>query len=215
MDYGKSFSFVFEDEKWISKFLVGVVISLVPIVNLAGYGYMVQLLKNVRDGLEEPLPEWDDFGKFFVDGLKLMAGYLVYAIPVIVISFALIPVAFAADSGGITENAMIAALICLYCFMFLFVLVPMLLYPALFIQYAKEDQIGDMFKFGDMWALIKSDVANYLIILLMIFFVLGFIASFGILLCFFGIFLTVWWAQLATAHMIGQLAQPKEKTATL
>ena len=76
MDYGKSFTFVFEDEKWISKFAVGVLITLVPILNFATYGYVIQLLKNVRDGEEKPLPEWDDFGKFFVDGLKFLAGYL-------------------------------------------------------------------------------------------------------------------------------------------
>src|SRR5210317_1391292 len=104
MDYGKSFTFVFEDEKWISKFAVGVIISLVPIVNFAGYGYMVQLLKNVRDGEENPLPEWDDFGKFFVDGLKFLAGYLIYFIPIILLSFFMIPVAIAADAGGVNDD---------------------------------------------------------------------------------------------------------------
>jgi hypothetical protein len=214
MDYGKSFTYIFEDEKWISKFLVGVVISLVPIVNFAAYGYMIQVLKNVRDGLEEPLPEWDDFGKLFLDGIKFLAGYLVYVIPVIVISIAMIPVAIAADVGGITEDAVVLVMLCLYCIMFLFILVPAFLYPALYIQYARDDQISDMFKFSEMWEMIKADTSNYIIVLLMVYFVLGFIASFGMVICFVGIFFTVWWSQLAAAHMIGQLAQPKEKPAT-
>ncbi len=213
MDYGKSLTFVFEDKNWISKFLVGVVITLIPFVNLASYGYMIQVLKNVRDGEEHPLPEWDDFGKYFIDGLKAMIGYLVYFIPVFLLAFAMIPVAFAADSGA-SEGAIAATFILLYCIMFLFILVPMLLYPALYIQYAKEDQIGDMFKIGEMWDLIKADTGNYLIVLLLIFFVLGLIASVGVVLCFIGVFFTAWWAQLASAHLIGQLARPKEKPAT-
>ena len=215
MDYGKSFTFTFQDEKWISKFAVGVIISLVPIVNFAGYGYMVQLLKNVRDGEEYPLPEWDDFGKLFVDGLKLMLGYLVYFIPVFLLSFALIPFAIAADSGGTAGEALGLVVMCISCLVTLIAFLPLLLYPALYIQYAKDDQIGDMFKFGEMWDLIKGDTANYIIVLLM-FLVLALIAFFvGILICFVGVIVTTWWAQLASAHMIGQLAQPKEKPATI
>lgn len=212
MDYGKSFTYVFEEDNWISKFLVGVVVSLVPIVNFAGYGYMLQVMKNVRDGVEEPLPEWDDFGKFFVDGLKFLIGYIVYFIPVILISFLMIPLAAVADSGGSDEIAGLFA-VCFTCLIALFSLAPLFLYPALFLQYAKEDEIGDMFKIDEMRQIISRDMGNYIVVLLMVFFVLGFIASFGLLLCFVGIFLTAWWAQLASAHMIGQLAKPTEKPA--
>ena len=211
MDYGKSFTFVFEDEKWISKFAVGVLVTLVPIVNLAGYGYMVQLLKNVRDGQEYPLPEWDDFGKFFLDGLKFLLGFLVYMIPVILLSLIIIPIAFAADSGGAAEDAVAIAMMCISCLVILLSFLPMLLYPALYIQYAKDDKISDMFRLDEMWQLFKANSANYIIVLLMIFFVLAFIASFGLVLCFVGILLTAWWAQLAAAHLMGQLARPQEK----
>jgi hypothetical protein len=215
MDYGKSFTFVFEDEKWLSKFAVGVLVSLVPIVNLASYGYMVQLLKNVRDGQEYPLPEWDDFGKLFLDGLKFLAGYLVYTIPLILLGFITIPIAIAAESGGRSEDVLAVTIMCISCLVILLSFLPMLLYPALYIQYAKNDKIGDMFRLDEMWDLFKADSANYIIVLLMIFFVLVFIASFGLVLCFVGILLTAWWAQLVTANMIGQLAQPQEKAATV
>ena len=215
MDYGKSFTYLFEDEKWISKFLVGVVISLVPIVNFATYGYMLQIVKNVRDSEEHPLPEWDDFGKLFVDGLKFLAGFLVYMAPVILLSFSISIFAIALDAVGASGDAFGVAMTLLTCLIILFSFLPLLLYPALYVQFAKDDQIGDMFKLNDMWNLIKADAGNYIIILLMIFFVLAFIASFGMLLCFVGIFLTAWWAQLASAHMIGQFARPKEKPVTV
>ena len=192
---------------------VGVVVTLVPIVNFASYGYMVQLLKNVRDGQEDPLPEWDDFGKFFVDGLKFLVGYLVYIIPLILLSLFIIPFAIAAESGGVNEDAFAMAIMCISCLVILISFLPLLLYPALYIQYAKDDQISDMFRLSEMWDLFKANSANYIIVLLMIFFVLAFIASFGLVLCFVGILLTAWWAQLAAAHLMGQLAQPQEKAA--
>lgn len=214
MDYGKSFTYVFEDEKWIAKFLVGAVIALVPIVNFATYGYMIQLLKNVRDGEEDPLPDWDDFAKYIVDGLKFMAGFLVYMIPVILLSIVIMSFSIFAASGG-PEEAFTVAIILVSCLIFVLSILPLLCYPALFIQFAKDDKIGDMFKFSEMWELFKGDSANYLIVLLMIFFVLGFIASFGILICFVGVFLTAWWSQLIAAHIMGQLAKPKEKPAVV
>jgi len=175
----------------------------------------VQLLKNVRDGQEYPLPEWDDFGKLFLDGLKFLAGYLVYTIPLILLGFITIPIAIAAESGGRSEDVLAVTIMCISCLVILLSFLPMLLYPALYIQYAKNDKIGDMFRLDEMWDLFKADSANYIIVLLMIFFVLVFIASFGLVLCFVGILLTAWWAQLVTAHMIGQLAQPQEKAATV
>jgi len=214
MDYGKSFTFVFEDEKWISKFVIGVLITLVPIVNFATYGYMVQLLKNVRDGEEYPLPEWDDFGKMFIDGLKFLVGALVYALPIFLLSFVIMIFAIIAESGGAAETVFTGGIVLVSCLTLIFSLLILLVYPALYIQYAKDDQISDMFRLGDMWDLFKANPANYLIILLMIFFVVGFIASFGMIVCFVGIFFTAWWAQLVTAHMLGQLAKPQEKAAT-
>ena len=211
MDYGKSFTFVFEDKKWISKFAVGVLISLVPVINFATYGYVIQLLKNVRDGVEEPLPEWDDFGKFFIDGIKFLAGMLVYFIPLIVLSFFIMIAAFAAEAVGVNDEVIGVSIMLVSCLTLFFTFIPLLLYPALYIQYAKEDQIGDMFRFGEMWRIFRADGGNYIIILVMIFFVLATIAAFGMVICFVGVFVTAWWAQLATAHMIGQLARPQEK----
>ena len=50
MDIGLSFSYMFEDKDWIKKILIGGLISLIPIVNFAALGYVVQLVRNTRDG---------------------------------------------------------------------------------------------------------------------------------------------------------------------
>jgi len=60
MDIGKSFSYPFEDNKWLSKLIIGALVSIVPILNFAWAGYLIDLLKNVINKAAEPLPEWTD-----------------------------------------------------------------------------------------------------------------------------------------------------------
>jgi hypothetical protein len=71
-----------------------------------------------------------------------------------------------------------------------------------------------MLRLDEMWDLFDADRVNYMIILFMVMFVLGIVASLGMLLCIVGFFFTVWWMQLVSAHMIGQLARLQEKAIT-
>ena len=65
MDIGKAFSYVFEDEQWISKVLIGGLLIWIPIVNFAVFGYMIKVAQNVAQGNPRPLPEWGEFGDHF------------------------------------------------------------------------------------------------------------------------------------------------------
>ena len=86
MDIGSSFTYMFQDKDWIKKILIGGVVGFIPIVNFAAIGYMIQIIRNVREGQTLPLPEWDEFGKYFVDGLWIFLIFLVWAIPIIVVA---------------------------------------------------------------------------------------------------------------------------------
>jgi len=80
MDVARAFTYITEDERWVGKIVIGAVISfftflLLPIPLLAGW--MVGITRNVMAGVERPLPEWDDFGTLFRDGLAVVvAPYL-------------------------------------------------------------------------------------------------------------------------------------------
>ena len=57
MDIGKAFSFVFEDEEWVSKILIGGLIALIPLVGqLVVLGYALKVAQNVAQGSPRPLP---------------------------------------------------------------------------------------------------------------------------------------------------------------
>ncbi len=80
MEIGKSFSYPFEDNQWISKLGLGALISLVPILNFAWIGYTVGE-KNPIAGEPWPLPDWSDLGKKFMDGLFFAIAMLIYSLP--------------------------------------------------------------------------------------------------------------------------------------
>jgi hypothetical protein len=207
MDFGLSFTYMFKDEDWLKKLLLGVIFSLIPIVNLLTYGYLVKLIENVRDGDQTPLPEWDDLGGYFMDGVKVFVGFLVYALPVIVLSLAFAIFAGLFSNGGDFAGVMVALSSLVWvCGLVLFGLLPVILMPALGIMYARNHEISDMFRLGEMWDMIKADFGNYLIMIVLILFVLPLIASLGMIACFIGVFFTSWWSYLAGGHMAGQYA---------
>ena len=72
-----------EDPAWVTKILVGGLFTLLSAI-LVGIpfllGYWGRTLKNVAAGERQPLPEWDDLGGIFNDGLRLFGVYAVYGL---------------------------------------------------------------------------------------------------------------------------------------
>ena len=209
MDIGKSFTFLFDDEAWLSKLVIGALVAIIPIVNLASLGYIIHLIRNVRDGLAQPLPEWGgNFGEFFMDGLKVFVGLVVYYLPMLVpIGFVAVITAALGTTGSDTAETILPFIVlCFQCFIFILGIAPYLLMPAIFVRYAERGEIGAMFQPGEVWAFIQRDMGSYLIVLLLSFAVMTFLAPLGVLACVVGVFLTQWWGYLVFGHLTGQLA---------
>ena len=51
MDIGRSFTYMFDDEKWLSKILIGGIINMVPILNFASWGDMLEATENTAEDL--------------------------------------------------------------------------------------------------------------------------------------------------------------------
>lgn len=172
MDIGKSFSFPFEDKQWITKLGLGGVITLVPILNFAWSGYMVELLRNVMDGKQEPLPNWDDIGKKLVDGLILAVAGLVYALPMLIViclpmGFMVVPAILSGnqDLEGIATaiaGTGSALFLCLLCVFMLYALVLSVVYPAILIVFAREGTFASCFKFRQVFDLVGRNMSPFL-----------------------------------------------------
>src|SRR5213595_2417929 len=129
MDIGKAFSYVFEDEQWISKVLLGGVILLIPIVGwIAVSGYMVKVAQNVAQGNPRPLPEWSEFGDHFMRGLHGIVIQIVYQLPTIILYILFFCVLAAAggaagsDRGSNGAGAIGALSLCLLPLVFILAL---------------------------------------------------------------------------------------------
>ena len=64
MNYQRSFTYIFEDEKWINKCLIGIAVLIVPILNFAWIGYALQIIRN-----PDRLPEWDHMDELWDAGI--------------------------------------------------------------------------------------------------------------------------------------------------
>jgi hypothetical protein len=212
MDIGSSFSYMFQDEDWIKKILIGGVVGIIPIVNFAAIGYMIQIIRNVRDGQALPLPEWDEFGKYFVDGLWIFLIFLVWSIPIILVACLQgIGTAVLAEASEDAANAFGVISACFSCVIVLWALVIAVASPAILVRYTEIGEFMAGFQFSELLNIIRANVGNYIIAILLIW-VAGLIASFGVILCVIGVIFTQFWSYLVTGNLLGQLAAQEQST---
>jgi hypothetical protein len=212
MDIGKSFGFVFEDDQWVTKLLIAAGITLLgtilfflvipPIlaaIVLNGYGLWI--VRRVIRGESPVLPDWDDWGQLFVDGLMVAIIELVYALPIIAAS-----VCLGTPLGILSENSDAAASVlgsALGCFNLLWAIVMSFLLPAAIAFYAKAGDLGAAFRFGEILSWVRDNFATYLVTAVMAW-VASLIGGLGFLVCGVGWLLTIPYAEFVTSHLYGQ-----------
>ena len=109
--------FPFQAKGWLNHFLVGSALffanAFVPFIPVIfAYGYLARLLRNTANGQPLTMPEWNDWGGLFKDGLRSMAVGLLYLGPSTIVMVgggfiyfaAMMTVAFTAESGA-TDTA--------------------------------------------------------------------------------------------------------------
>ena len=174
MDVAKAFTYVTEDDRWIGKLGLGVLVSLLSFLIFPAFlltGYLVGITRNVMNGEKRPLPEWEDLGTLFKDGLSIMVASVVYTLPF----WLLICIAFAATVGfgglgeatQISEDAVAAGILATYglvgCLTLIFILALFFLSPAIVIQYVREGDLAACFRFGEVLAIVRDNIGDILI----------------------------------------------------
>lgn len=210
MDIRRSFTYMFEDQDWAKKIFIGGVVSLIPIVNLAVTGYFIEAIRNTAEGRELPLPEWDDFGGKFVKGLMVSIATFIYALPIMTvlgIVAGLTAVIGVSLDSGVALGVVSICLTMGYGLFFVYMLLLAFIWPAPTIQYALTEQLGVFFRFGDIMAFIKANIIGYIIVVMVpigVYYIAEFV---GGMACCIGIFFTMMWAALVSAHLFGNLAR--------
>ena len=177
MDVGKALTYITEDERWMSKLIIALIVGffsflLFPIFFLIGY--VIAITRNVKDGVKKPLPEWEDWGKLFMDGLYVFIAQFVYTLPFLLVmciaALATGGLGAVAESGG-NPDAMAALIgttgLIISCFGFLWMVALVFISPAIIIQYVlQNDEFGACFRFGDVLGIARDSIADILIVIL-------------------------------------------------
>lgn len=225
MNVGKSLQFMFDDENWLSKLGIGALISLIPILNFAWMGYYIELMRNVTDKVELPLPQWDEIGEKFVQGLMIMIAAFIYILPAalfLCLPMGILtlpaffqdsdiqgPLAFFTTFGGMT----------LICCVGLYLLAFSFYFPAVQLRFSNTGEFASCFRIREIFSLISSHSSDYLVawlVALVIGLVVGAVAGgigtlIGWIPCLGQV--AVWaisaiagaWANVVYAHLFGQV----------
>ncbi len=209
MQFGKAFSYVFEDKDWFKKLAIMGLISLIPILGqIVLVGWMIDIIKKVIRHEPVTLPDLD-FGGQLSRGFSGFVVGLVYALPVIVLSI-IQSIVMAVTTGGANNDntgavggVMVAVSICFGLVYFLYSLVLYFIYPIAYGRLADTGKISDALKFGEVFGLIKKAPGAVFIALLGAL-VASLIAPLGIIACVVGVLLTLVYSSAITGHLFGQ-----------
>lgn len=233
MDIGLSIRYVFDDRRWPGKTLIALLVSIVPILNIAWQGYLIQIMRNVSDQVSEPLPDWSDFGKKFVDGLIILLAGLIYSLPAIILAILVgvgagITDAFSSgDLSEVTYGVFTGLGVMVSCVIILYSILLALFLPALSLHYAREDSFAACFQVGKITRLITANLGNYVVawlVAIAIGVVIGLLAGIIIPLLvitcclipvaiILGAFISVW-PMMIYAHLFAQISRPEQLELT-
>jgi len=240
MDIGKTFGFVFEDKDWVSKLLIGSVILAIPIFGIfALMGYAIALIRSVKANASRPLPDWQNLGGYFVDGLMFWIATLLYTLPLWILMCPIgavwvLPMFAAEQEELMAILAGISGIVSmgLGCLVVLYGILLMLLTPVLQIRYAESGEIGGCLRFGEVFRFLLANIGPIIISQVLLFVIativmtalstvigaLNFIPIcgqiLGLVLSFLMLPATVW-LMLLSAHMYGQIARQAEMSRGL
>jgi hypothetical protein len=209
MDIGRAFSYVTEDERWITKMLIGGLVSILGAFIIVGpiimLGYVIRTARNVANGVARPLPEWEDWGGLLSDGFKGFLVSLGYMVPYLVIyMLGYCMIIFTGASGS--EDAAGALVSVALCLMGIGLLVLLASIPFMLgglIRFIQTDNLGAAFKFADIMALVRANLGVFGMLFL-VSLLANFVGGLGAILCYIGLFLTYPYGMAVYAHALGQ-----------
>lgn len=210
VDFGRAFTFTFEDPEWLKKVLIGGLFYLLVFL-LIGlffvFGYAARVARNVAAGVARPLPEWDDLGGFFGEGARLIGVTLIYYLPIVILAIVAFGggVAIGSFSGG--DDAAAALTGGLFsvgmCLVWILAIGISILLPAAITLAVMRQSFAAAFDFPAIFAYIKANAANY-VLLIVVHIAANFIAQFGVILLCVGVLFTSFWALLPFAYALGE-----------
>lgn len=207
MDFGKAFTYPFEDPDWARKVLIPALIGLIPILGqIFLLGWTLDIARRVIRRDPFPLPELN-FSEQLGEGFRSFVVGLVYSIPIFVLVLPMTGLSIALDNGSINERtaATVVSLVALCCggLVFIYSLLMWFVLPAAYTHAAVKESIGAGLRWSEVFGLIRANPGAYLMVLLGTL-VGGLIAPLGSILCLVGVIATYTYSMAVMGHLYGQ-----------
>jgi heme exporter protein D len=222
-DYARALRFIFEDPGWVHKILLGAFFTLLSVFFIGSIwvsGYTVRIVRRTVGGERPPLPEWNNWGELFRDGLRATVVWLAHVLPLMLLAVLL---ALALGGAGTILSSSLDTSTDFQTVLFLMVLtgtiffslvgLAILLYlPAAFLRFVILDRVSAAFDFRENIAFIRRNMNSYFQALL-VFSVASFIAQFGLIVLCIGFFPAAFWSVCVFGYAMGELALEEQRNS--
>lgn len=204
VNFGKAFTYIFDDERWFDKLIIPLLVSLIPVVGqFAMLGYILHTIDNVVKNELNPLPTFD-FGQDLSRGFRYTLISLVYSLPIFVISLLMgLFSRLLNDNSGAGSFFGFILIGLLGLIMLVYILFLLLAQPIAMANFAVKNTFASGFEFGNFYNRLRKNFKAWL----MVFggqILTSLIAPIGILALFVGVLITGFYGQLFIAYLTGQ-----------
>jgi Protein of unknown function (DUF4013) len=188
-------SIKYPSSNWGKVLILGIImiasILIVPIFLF--YGYIFRIIKATLAGIDE-LPDFDEIGEMFVDGIKVFVVAIIYAIPVVIISIIIGAITGSSTSTAVSLNpTMVWALMLGYIvYIIVAIIIGLIEVIAIANMAYYEGDLGAAFRFSEILDHIArigwgKYIATYIVIAIIAF--IGFLIGLLTFLIIIGIIL--------------------------
>jgi hypothetical protein len=207
---GKAFTFPFHEKDWALKIFLGALFLLLSLVGLGIpviAGYMIRVCQRVMRNEPELLPEWSDVGILFITGIKYIAVYLIYQLPILLL---VLPLLFLLGASTVAELSQSASVVFgIYLLAFLFLAIPYsllfaLVRPVIMYRFALNEKIAEALDIAAIFREFKAQWMNVTLVAVLIVLV-GVCAVFGLFLFMVGILATIFYSSVVSGALSGML----------
>jgi hypothetical protein len=174
MDIGRAITYPFDDDEWLQKLGLGVLIQLIPIVGaFVLQGWSLEISRRVKRNDPTPLPNWQTFGDFLREGFLIFVAQLIYQLPTVLVicvaSFVWVIPAMGGDNenmAAVLGGATAIVLGCCLCLIFIYALAAAVVFWGGYVRYIENPEFSTFFEFGDNLALVRENLGDFGMILL-------------------------------------------------
>lgn len=210
MDIGRAFSFVFDDDEWITVILIGGLIALVPIFGtIVLIGFLFETARNVAMGSSRPLPKWNHLGDTFSLGLPGVVISIVYSLPILLLSCAFTCIVMLGGGAIMRDESALGGImmVSFLCFLPLIAILSVVIQPLTLgaaVRYLQTSNLSAALRVGEIVSLVRSDLGGW-IVLWLLQLLCGIVGGLGSIVFAIGALFTAVYATAVFGHLLGQM----------